>query len=218
MSDSPNSTLSSPQSELERLLLTGFPPIDGPSDEDKRLQAANVAMAIAYTWIHHDKAAQEVFLDALLELNSTGLALMVAIEVYTDARLFGIQPGTLRADQEVTTRWTPSKNAAQLAAADNGSSPAMRRDWSQENVAVITDLWTGIATGNYAQMMRAKAELYEMPLAQVREVLRIMAYDASVGMDQFAGWQAAGADTLEDYRREVPLEPTPPPGVRAAQA
>lgn len=209
MLDSPNSTLSSASDEAAKLmkeLLTA----DVPSEDELRRQGEDLAMAVAYTWNHHDRAAQEIFLDRLLALNPGGIGLMIAVDVYSQARLFGIQPGSVRADVEITTRWTPP---VQPAAAEGGEATNESQEWVNENLAVITDLWTGIATGNTGRWLRAKAALYELPLPQVREVLRIMAYDASVGMEQFASWQAGGADALDDYRREVPLERTfhPPP-------
>lgn len=226
MSDSSNSTLSSSfHEDLNQLLVNGFPALDGPSDENLRRQGEDLAMAVAYTWVHHDRAAQDVFLNRLLEPNTSGLGLMIAIEVYTEARLFGIQPGALRPNQQVTTRWTPDTDSPQhggAASSDGGDSGSgdgclVLPDRTKENLAVITNLWTGIATGNHPQWMRAKAELYEMPTEQVREVLRIMAYDTSCGMNQFAIWQAGGADALDDYRSKVPLENTLRPPLTAAQ-
>lgn len=203
MSDPAHSTLSNSEAELTDLVTNGFPPVKGPSDEQLREDAQALAMAVAYTWLNHDDDAQDAFLDQIIALNTDGAGIMFAIDLFTTIRLLGAQPGTLRhgPDVEITTHWRP----------DLDNAPAVHY---QEVLDLITDLWTGIAVGDMARTGRAKAALYEIPLHQVRDVLRIMAFDTSILMEQFATWQGSGSETWEAYRHANPpanpAHPAPP--------
>lgn len=231
MLDTADSTLSSAPEEPGSPLLAGFQSADEAEDERFRYEVEDMAMAVAYTWLTRDRGAQDEFLDRILGQNPNDLAIMIAVDTYTRVRLYGIKPGTLRPDVEVTTEWTPGTtldNVPQPGDSPGVASPAEQdtsgdegvadqRDWSDENVAIITDLWTGYATGEHGRMTRAKVEVFEIPVVQVRELLRVMAYDASIAIEQFTVWREGGADVVENYRREVPPDnAVTPPSVALA--
>lgn len=192
MSDPAHSTLSSPAAELDALIRHGFPPVAGPSEEQMRARAHDLAMGVAYTWLTRDQAARDEFIDEIVNMSVEGTGITLAIDLLTDIRLFGVAPGTVQTPVEVPPR-------GELSASEFGDERHYRLA-----VDVVTDLWTGIATGNVGRSARARINLAEMSLDDVRDVLRVMTYDTSQAMEQFAIWRSAGADLLDTYRRDNP--------------
>lgn len=217
MSDVGHSTLSSAtassaQEELAKLIEHGFPPIPGSSGSETELRekADTYALAVAYAWLTPDAVVQEVFLDELLDMRPDSIGIMFALERFTLMRLYGMWPGTLRAGTIVTTQWRPSvKNAAKKTIAL--AAPEMC-------IAMITALWTAVATGNLEHVARLRAEIHEWPRHQVRDLLRVMSYDTSLAIEEFAMWRSVGADAIEDYRREFPILAVEPRGASVPMA
>lgn len=193
MSDLVHPTVNSFDEELTKLVTGGFPPVEGPSDQQIRDSAYDLAVAVAYTWLNQDTVAQDAFLNQIIELSREGAGIMFAVERFTESRLLGIRPGQLAADRgyTVTTSWAVK------------AAPAETEHY-REAVNLITDLWTGVAVGDTILSGRARAELYELAPRQIRDVLRIMAYDMSELMNTFADWQGAGAELWERYRETNP--------------
>jgi hypothetical protein len=192
MSDAAYSTLGSSAAELDALIENGLPAVTGPDEQKMRAQSHGLAMAVAYSWLTRDDAAREVFLDQIIGMSAEGVGVTLAIELFTTVRLFGVAPGTVQAPIEIGPRWSPS---ASLLGGEFRCSLVME---------AVTDLWTGIAAGDFGRSTRARVALAEMSLDEVRNVLRIMSYDTSQAMEQFAIWRGAGADVLDDYRRKNP--------------
>lgn len=193
MSDSTHSTLGTFDKELENLVTNGFPPIEGPSDQQIRDSARDLAVAVAYTWLNGDTSAQDAFLDQIIALNREGAGIMFAVDLFAQSRLLGVKPGEFASDRDlaITTHWLHKITPAEA-------------DHHRESLNLITDLWTGIAVGDTARSGRARAELYELPPRQIRDILRIMAYDMSILMDTVADWQGAGSELWQRYREANP--------------
>lgn len=200
MSDTPDSTLSSTWAAFDALFPDGLPPLRSTPEADVRERAEDLAMALAYTWLNKDTAAQEEFLSEIVDLGDAGAGVMFAVDALTKVRLLGVPPGGLRPGVRIGTAWTVPASAR-----------TDEVDRWREPVEVVGDLWSGCATGDHAMVAKARGRLYSLPLQQVRDVLWIMAFDAGVAMETFAIWQAAGCDAWEDYRLANPPEDALPP-------
>jgi hypothetical protein len=210
MSDTDDSTLRSAQEALKCFLAEEKLAEDLPTEADLREQAHALALGVAYAWATRDPQAQEAFLHELVAMPND-LGVMFAVEVFTEIRLFALRPGTLRQGTEVTTQWAPARHPGQQPVANTGQPPAFAADseWDgrqRECVEIITDLWSGLGSWHYERVTLARARLARLPTSQVRETLRIMAYDAYVAMERFAAWQGVGAEAVEDYRLKYPAD------------
>lgn len=217
MSDINDSTLSSTAEAVEYFLSSHTPEEGVASDVLLREQARTLALGVAYGWSTRDPQAQEAFLDDLLGLPHD-LGVTFAVEVFTEIRLFGLQVGSLRPGTEVTTSWSPAEDPA-IRPADRSVEPVRTVDAAQaarhrECVEIITDLWSGLGSWDSERATLARARMARLPRWHVRELLRIMAYDAYVAMERFAEWQSIGSDAVEDYRLNHPDDYQVAPGLR----
>jgi hypothetical protein len=191
MPDGGNSTLSSSAMELDCLLAQGLPPVDEPTEEELTAAAHELAMAVVYTWLNKDYAAQAVFLDQILNLHESGIGLALAVDALTAARLLGLRRGMTRSDATITLRWEPQE----IADHPDQYAPC---------VAIITEFWTGLATSNMQRMSQAKEQLLGLSPARARDVLRFMAFDIAQAIEYHTITRTTGAEAWEDYRRANP--------------
>lgn len=213
MSDNVDSTLSSiigdAKAAVEQFLFDAADIAEVPPEAELRHQTHALALGVAYAWATRDKQAQDAFLDELVEMPH-GLGMTLAVEVLTEIRLYGLRPGSLRPGTEVDTQWTPADDPA--VRPDNRTDPG-NPDWrdtatpsQREQVEIVTDLWSGLGTWDAERVTLARVRLARLPRTQLREVLRIMAFDAYKIMDQFASWQGLGSETVEDFRTKHPQD------------
>jgi hypothetical protein len=163
-------------------------------------RARELALAATYTWLNNDTRAQNALINELIDMDEHGAGVNFAIDLLTSIRIFGVHQGMLRPEVDIAPRW---------AAPENATAEEMVAHC--ECIQLITDLWSGLASWDHERAVAAKSKIWKVSLEQVREILRIMAFDAALATETFSIWRAIGSETWEGYRRDNPLPGAPEP-------
>ena len=216
MSDNNDSTLSSSpgsvEEAVEHFLADTEGAVDVTPEAELRHQAHALTLGVAYAWAARDERAQEALLDELVAMPH-GLGVTFAVELLTSIRLYGLRPGSLRPSTDVGTRWLPTERpGARPEAGSDHAYSDVGECWDaltpeqREQVEIITDLWSGLGSWDVERLTLARARMARLQRPQLREVLRIMAFDAYQVMEDVAEWQGVGAETVEDFRLKHPQD------------